>query len=859
MSTFSNNQNNYEINDGHEKSYKNLNTPNNSSFDNYSSQSTLKIQSNNNYYHHNSQFFNNHIRNHNISYTNSSYNMNKRNKKSGETKTILNVEASEFIPQFQSSQKQHQHVKTNNNYYTKNTRNQNDVFDHYNKDKDKSHYDSTSFSNQSDKYFHNNYYYQNGHNSDRKKQNYDFHGHKFHQNNDYYDNECYYNNYDDDDNIDNDYFCGPVYPDMNSHNESQHCEKYDYELGPIGLPFYVEDGHAEPSSLNKLSFENLNVDSKIWVCENNHWAFYKYQGVCDENVILIDTREKCQLFDLNDLPLMYLQPTESENQQEQISSKKSLINNIKHVKKELNHLEYQTGRKLRIDIPIVGLASCQIVTYDEKNSTATLQLADGGLFRLSLDSFEHEFEDIINNLKLNTSNDVNNHKINNINNINNINDDIKIKNDYNSKNCNNIILNNTITNRVRKEIEINENKWNYGGLQKVKERTLLWRTYRNTLMGCLAVGTRDLYPIDLKYEHLISISGLGLGFSYFDTEIDSGWTTQDIHLKLLLGDSQFATIFDNIQRFTHYKLTQINVNEIKLNYNENNQNKLLEITKIIVNNIHQSIPTICSDEHGHLGLIVAYQEKDCNNDHNNNNNNTDKIENKSDYYFLLKKYCELDEENEEITKAKHSIINNLLNCNILILIEPPISKDRKYSLTDAFDEPKTIYHILDNAIKMYETDDKYCDFVGKQALIKIIEQLELITTNENNSNSNSNSNSNNNYNYNYNYNYIDENEEDIFDCEFGCMMIYELIRFWDSRYYMKKFLEEYDVPRPNLHLTFINKNGMEQYTKSHLKIKECVKNELIEIEKWNLFQQYIVEYKGQSLFDEDNLNSFKKQ
>jgi len=111
---------------------------------------------------------------------------------------------------------------------------------------------------------------------------------------------------------------------------------------------------------------------------------------------------------------------------------------------------------------------------------------------------------------------------------------------------------------------------------------------------------------------------------------------------------------------------------------------------------------------------------------------------------------------------------------------------------------------------------------------------------------------------NYN-NYKNDNEDEgELDYAFGHMLIYQLIRFWDSRYYMGKFLEEYDAPRSNLQLTFVNENGLKQYMKSYQIIKDCIKNELMDMEQWNLFQQYIVEYNGQSLFH-DNVNEFKKQ
>lgn len=218
--------------------------------------------------------------------------------------------------------------------------------------------------------------------------------------------------------------------------------------------------------------------------------------------------------------------------------------------------------------------------------------------------------------------------------------------------------------------------------------------------------------------------------------------------------------------------------------------------------------------------------------------------------FLMKKYCELNEDNEEIAKEKqHCVIKNLLNCNVLIMIEPPSSKDREYSLTDAFDKSETIYRILSNAIHMYEMNDKYCDFVGKQALIKIIEELQVsLNTCDDNED----------YDANDNNEDIEDNECTL-DYDFGNMVIYELIRFWDSRYYMRKFLEEYDVPRPNLKLTFKNEDGMKQYIKSYQVVKECIKNELNYMEQWKLFSQYIANYKGQSLFEENNLLEFKKK
>jgi len=155
---------------------------------------------------------------------------------------------------------------------------------------------------------------------------------------------------------------------------------------------------------------------------------------------------------------------------------------------------------------------------------------------------------------------------------------------------------------------------------------------------------------------------------------------------------------------------------------------------------------------------------------------------------------------------------------------------------------KTIYRILNNAIKQHELNDKYCDLVGKEALIKIVEELQLSLDEHID---------------NYN-NYKNDNEDEgELDYAFGHMLIYQLIRFWDSRYYMGKFLEEYDAPRSNLQLTFVNENGLKQYMKSYQIIKDCIKNELMDMEQWNLFQQYIVEYNGQSLFH-DNVNEFKK-
>jgi len=523
MSTFINNHNNLSskdnnnnIDDVYKYNNKNLMSGNNSSLHNYSSQSTFKTQLNNNhhYYNHNMMhMYSSHMHNHNVSYTHSNYNMNQQSKKNSETKSVLNIQASEFIPlsqqRLQSKGKQHENVQKLNDSDTKNTKDQNDRFNHYNNIN--KHFVSTSLSSQVNEYFENNKS-ENYDNIDTEQQNYHFYEHNFDQNDDYDYNECHHNNYDDDDNVDNDYFCGPVNADVHYHHESQHCGNYNYELGPIGFPFYVEEGSSEPSPLSKLSFGNLIVNSKVWVCENNHWAFYKFDCVWDENVILMDTLGKCHLFDLNDLPLMYLQPTENDKQ-EQISSNESLGNTIKHVKKELNHSEYRKGRILRMDMPIVGLTSCQILTYEDKNSAATVQLADGSLFKLSLNLFEHEFEDVINNFKLKTNVHANN--TTDINVVDFI--DTKIKNGNNSKDCYNTVANSTITKRVK---ELKEKNWNYGELHTVKERTLLWRTYRNTLMGCLAIGTRDLYPVDLKYEHLIAISGLGLGFSYFDTEID---------------------------------------------------------------------------------------------------------------------------------------------------------------------------------------------------------------------------------------------------------------------------------------------------------------------------------------------------
>jgi len=98
----------------------------------------------------------------------------------------------------------------------------------------------------------------------------------------------------------------------NYHNELQHSGNYEYELGPLGLPFHVDEGQPEPSPLNKSSLNDCIANSTIWVCENNHWSFYKFQCVWDTSVALIDTLGKCQLFDLNNLPLMYLQPIESD-------------------------------------------------------------------------------------------------------------------------------------------------------------------------------------------------------------------------------------------------------------------------------------------------------------------------------------------------------------------------------------------------------------------------------------------------------------------------------------------------------------------------------------------------------------------
>ena len=153
-------------------------------------------------------------------------------------------------------------------------------------------------------------------------------------------------------------------------------------------------------------------------------------------------------------------------------------------------------------------------------------------------------------------------------------------------------------------------EWNW--ISRTNSMKLKWISYKNTLLGAIAVATKHLYPISTDYKSLMFLSGTGLGFHWLDLQEDEEEDVDiDIveqHQKYFSCDSQLDRTLMEIQKFTKYQFERHAISEM-IGDEQHGMERLLKLERDIISKLDRNICTLTNDENGHFALIVGYALK----------------------------------------------------------------------------------------------------------------------------------------------------------------------------------------------------------------------------------------------------------
>ena len=409
----------------------------------------------------------------------------------------------------------------------------------------------------------------------------------------------------------------------------------------------------------------------------------------DENGMIfakntLNEEENIGCLDDDEYPPIYIQQNVNNNIIQQNDNNNDNNNNNINNDDILSLKEIcKIGTKILIDNDYsneLGITSYTIIEYDPLTTKATLEDERGikkvtflrgmKIFQsndkpqpLSIDKPDEK-------TKTNSNNDIKEEKVNGI-----LHDDDKT--------------------RIGKKIDISTINGKWTIIERTKKSKLQWISYKNTLLGSIAVGTKHLYPISLDYKTLMFISGLGLSFSWYDQSLlisDNNIINE--HMSLFLGDSQINDVLNRISKHTQYTFDKTIISEI-LN-NKNSMRRLMELEQLMVNNINNRICTITHDNIGHLGIITGYILKS--------------TQSNTMYYFKLKQfgvYSPTSSNTKTNNNQNEYSVIDLYNQQFVITIKPP-QKDKKYSIKHIF-SPKLLYNIIDDVVNILNIQNKEID------------------------------------------------------------------------------------------------------------------------------------------------------
>merc|ERR1719474_2553722 len=225
---------------------------------------------------------------------------------------------------------------------------------------------------------------------------------------------------------------------------------------------------------------------------------------------------------------------------------------------------------------------------------------------------------------------------------------------------------------VRREVVLAADldvEWQW--ISRTNSMKLKWISYKNTLLGAIAVATKHLYPISTDYKSLMFLSGIGLGFTWLDLEDDdededgedqnAELDVVEMHQNYFSCDSQLDRTLMQIQKFTKYRFERHAVSEM-LGDDKRGIERLLKLERDIVSELDRNVCTLTNDQNGHFALSVGYALKP--------KQWADSTPSPTVYLFKVKRFGVFDGDKAANERTEYIAVD-LFCQRLVITMEPP--------------------------------------------------------------------------------------------------------------------------------------------------------------------------------------------
>jgi len=258
-----------------------------------------------------------------------------------------------------------------------------------------------------------------------------------------------------------------------------------------------------------------------------------------------------------------------------------------------------------------------------------------------------------------------------------------------------------------------DTEWHW--ISRTNSMKLKWISYKNTLLGAIAVATKHLYPISTDYKSLMFLSGIGLGFTWLDLEDDEDGEDGvvdivEMHQKYFSCDSQMDRTLMEIEKFTKYRFERHAVSEM-LGDGQLGIERLLKLERDIVAKLDGNVCTLTTDELGHFALVVGYSLKP---------KEWAALPSPTMYILKVKRFGVFDGDKAANERAEYIAVD--LYCQRLVITMEPPEKSRANSIQHSFC-PQMLEQIVSDIIARFDDgnqlkfeDQGIVDLCGRAAL-----------------------------------------------------------------------------------------------------------------------------------------------
>eukprot|EP01084_Bolivina_argentea_P054746 100392_1 len=301
-----------------------------------------------------------------------------------------------------------------------------------------------------------------------------------------------------------------------------------YDEEALGIP--IGDGISDKPPLSHSELSSLREGDILYILEESEekeavWLSVTFLGLEDDGFRVQSNAEQIfyNTFGDEDMPVIYVHQKDDN----ECTARECKGNDTNYI---LPQFDYAIGSSIFVYDDANNFTFYRIESYDASTTKASLLDNAGVMARLYLKYFKHEV--------------------------------------VNTEQSKAIPI-------VDSRAIVRDMNWTW--IKRTDGMKLKWMSYKNTLFGCIAVGSKHLYPISLDYKSVNFICNT----FHWVRDIATAENVIEEHMKLYFGESHLDSMLRAIGKYSHYKFERHTMSEM-LNDETNGMKRLQRLERDIV-------------------------------------------------------------------------------------------------------------------------------------------------------------------------------------------------------------------------------------------------------------------------------------